>query len=143
MFRYKNGEKLCSHIARFLDVTNHLRKTDIILSEKEQIKKLLDSLPQEWSLQCMMIKRDILTTSSTLVDLIYTLKVIEIDLCKRGMPDLCLGSPTSTTGNATFAAPVFTETNKALGEFAGTIPTGSVLISLAPKFASPPSGSTT
>jgi hypothetical protein len=45
VFQYKKGEKLCSHIGRFLNVTNRLSKIGINLSEREQIKKLLDSLP--------------------------------------------------------------------------------------------------
>jgi hypothetical protein len=73
----KKGENLHSHVARFLDVTNCLSKTGITLSEKEQIKKQVDSSQQDWSLQCMMFNRDMLTSSSTSADLINTPKVFE------------------------------------------------------------------
>jgi hypothetical protein len=143
MFRYKKAGKLQGHIARFFDVTNRLSKAGIILSEKEQIKKPLVSLPQDWSLQCMMIKRDMLTSTSTLADLISNLKGFEMDLCKRGMYDLSLGSPSTTTSNAVFTTPVSAETSQALGAFAGTVPSGSVPVTSAPIVVSQPSGTTT
>jgi hypothetical protein len=143
MFRYKMGEKLCSHIARFLDVTNRLGQDGVKLSNKEQIKKLLDSLSQDWSLQCMMVKQDMLTANSTSGDLINTLKVFEMDLCKRGMSYLSVGGPSSTTNNVALAAPISNETNQALEAFAGTVPSGSVPVMSTPNVASQPSGSTT
>jgi hypothetical protein len=64
----------------YLDVANHLGKGGVNLTEKDQIKKLLDSLSQEWSLQCMLIKRYMLMADSTVADLINTLKVFDMDM---------------------------------------------------------------
>ncbi|KAK1431974.1 hypothetical protein QVD17_08809 [Tagetes erecta] len=44
-------EKLSDLIDRFITVANNLKKHDPQLTNPEQIQRLLDSLPQEWSLQ--------------------------------------------------------------------------------------------
>ncbi|XP_021995650.1 uncharacterized protein LOC110892812 [Helianthus annuus] len=57
------------------------------VTNRATIKKLLDSLPKEWSLQCMMIKKDFLNNLNhvTLSDLINTLRAFEMDVNKREM----------------------------------------------------------
>ncbi|XP_035840177.1 uncharacterized protein LOC110913497 [Helianthus annuus] len=65
----------------------HRTKAGNPVTNRAAIKKLLDSLPKEWSLQCMMIKKDFLNNPNpvTLSDLINTLRAFEMDVNKREM----------------------------------------------------------
>ncbi|XP_022040783.1 uncharacterized protein LOC110943340 [Helianthus annuus] len=64
-----------------------MKKAGNPVTNRAAIKKLLDSLPKEWSLQCMMIKKDFLNNPNpvTLSDLINTLRAFEMDVNKREM----------------------------------------------------------
>ncbi|MFS7961913.1 putative transcription factor interactor and regulator CCHC(Zn) family [Helianthus anomalus] len=64
-----------------------MKKAGNPVTNHAAIKKLLDSLPKEWSLQCMMIKKDFLNNPNpvTLSDLINTLRAFEMDVNKREM----------------------------------------------------------
>ncbi|XP_035837414.1 uncharacterized protein LOC110891574 [Helianthus annuus] len=64
-----------------------MKKAGNPFTNRAAIKKLLDSLPKEWSLQCMMIKKDLLNNPNpvTLSDLINTLRAFEMDVNKREM----------------------------------------------------------
>ncbi|XP_035837515.1 uncharacterized protein LOC118485474 [Helianthus annuus] len=64
-----------------------MKKAGNHVTNRAAIKKLLDSLPKEWSLQCMMIKKDFLNNPNpvTLSDLINTLRTFEMDVNKREM----------------------------------------------------------
>ncbi|XP_022041370.1 uncharacterized protein LOC110943948 [Helianthus annuus] len=86
MFCGVRGESLSDHISRFLMMTK-MKKAGNPVINRAAIKKLLDSLPKEWSLQCMMIKKDFLNNPNpvTLSDLINTLRAFEMDVNKREM----------------------------------------------------------
>ncbi|KAJ0570544.1 hypothetical protein HanHA300_Chr05g0179231 [Helianthus annuus] len=64
-----------------------MKKAGNPVTNRAAIKKLLDSLPKEWSLQFMMIKKDFLNNPNpvTLSDLINTLRAFEMDVNKREM----------------------------------------------------------
>ncbi|XP_021975327.1 uncharacterized protein LOC110870454 [Helianthus annuus] len=64
-----------------------MKKAGNPVTNRVAIKKLLDSLPKEWSLQCMMIMKDFLNNPNhvTLSDLINTLRAFEMDVNKREM----------------------------------------------------------
>ncbi|XP_035842162.1 uncharacterized protein LOC110924558 [Helianthus annuus] len=81
------GESLSDHISRFLNMMTKMKKAGNPVTNRAAIKKLLDSLPKEWSLQCMMIKKDFLNNPNpvTLSDLINTLRAFEMDVNKREM----------------------------------------------------------
>ncbi|KAF5774717.1 hypothetical protein HanXRQr2_Chr13g0603881 [Helianthus annuus] len=81
------GESLSDHISRFRNMMTKMKKAGNHITNRAAIKKLLDSLTKEWSLKCMMIKRDFLNNPNpvTLTDLINTLKDFEMDVNKREM----------------------------------------------------------
>ncbi|XP_022019324.1 uncharacterized protein LOC110919358 [Helianthus annuus] len=87
MFCGVRGESLSDHISRFLNMMTKMKKAGNPVTNHAAIKKLLDSLPKEWSLQCMMIKKDFLNNPNpvTLSDLINTLRAFEMDVNKREM----------------------------------------------------------
>ncbi|KAM0072610.1 putative transcription factor interactor and regulator CCHC(Zn) family [Helianthus debilis subsp. tardiflorus] len=87
MFCGVRGESLSDHISRFLNMMTKMKKAGNPVTNRAAIKKLLDSLPKEWSLQCMMIKKDFLNNPNpvTLSDLINTLRAFEMDVNKREM----------------------------------------------------------
>ncbi|KAJ0456286.1 hypothetical protein HanIR_Chr15g0760681 [Helianthus annuus] len=87
MFGSIQGESLSNHISWFLNMLTMMKKAGNPITNHAAIKKLLDSLPKEWSLQCMMIKRDFLNNQNpvTLSDLINMLKSFEMDVNKRVM----------------------------------------------------------
>ncbi|KAM0061724.1 putative transcription factor interactor and regulator CCHC(Zn) family [Helianthus debilis subsp. tardiflorus] len=87
MFCGVRGESLSSHISRFLNMMTKMKKAGNPVTNRAAIKKLLDSHPKEWSLQCMMIKKDFLNNPNpvTLSDLINTLRAFEMDVNKREM----------------------------------------------------------
>ncbi|KAK1424416.1 hypothetical protein QVD17_19745 [Tagetes erecta] len=67
---------------RFLTVTSNLKKYDQ-LTTVEQVIKLLDSLPPEWSLQVRMLKQERMFTEYKLIDVINKLKSFELDIKRR------------------------------------------------------------
>ncbi|KAF5803014.1 putative transcription factor interactor and regulator CCHC(Zn) family [Helianthus annuus] len=87
MFGCIREESLSDHISRFLNMRTKMKKAGNTFTNRAAIKKLLDSLPKEWSLQCIMLKRDFLNGLNlvTLSDLINTLKSFEMDVTKREM----------------------------------------------------------
>ncbi|XP_035844043.1 uncharacterized protein LOC110906425 [Helianthus annuus] len=87
MFCGVRGESLSDHISRFLNMMTKMKKAGNPVTNRAAIKKLLDSLPKEWSLQCMIIKKDFLNNPNpvTLSDLINTLRAFEMDVNKREM----------------------------------------------------------
>ncbi|XP_035837213.1 uncharacterized protein LOC118485078 [Helianthus annuus] len=87
MFCGVRGESLSDHISRFLNMMTKMKKAGNPVTNRAAIKKLLDSLPKEWSLQCMMNKKDFLNNPNhvTLSDLINTLRAFEMDVNKREM----------------------------------------------------------
>ncbi|XP_022040685.1 uncharacterized protein LOC110943241 [Helianthus annuus] len=87
MFCGVRGECLSDHISRFLNMMTKMKKAGNPVTNRAAINKLLDSLPKEWSLQCMMIKKDFLNNPNpvTLSDLINTLRAFEMDVNKREM----------------------------------------------------------
>ncbi|KAF5794722.1 putative transcription factor interactor and regulator CCHC(Zn) family [Helianthus annuus] len=87
MFCGVRGESLSDHISRFLNMMTKMKKAGNPVTNRAAIKKLLDSLPKEWSLQCMMIKKEFLNNPNpvTLSDLINTLRAFEMDVNKREM----------------------------------------------------------
>jgi len=68
---------------RFLTVTSNLMKYDDELTAVEQVTKLLDSLPPEWSLQVRMLRREMRFTKYKLMDVIKKLKLFELDIKRR------------------------------------------------------------
>ncbi|XP_035838154.1 uncharacterized protein LOC118485802 [Helianthus annuus] len=122
MFCGVRGESLSDHIIRFLNMMTKMKKAGNPVTNRAAIKKLLDSLPKEWSLQCMMIKKDFLNNPNpvTLSDLINTLRAFEMDVNKREM-------------NTAGYPPKSTQTSAGLKNVAflasgGTIPQASDLI---------------
>src|ERR1043165_7819298 len=85
MFGSIRGESLSSHIDRFMSMLTKMKKAGIPVNNRNSIKKLLDSLPKEWSILCMLIRKEYLDAQSTLADLINTLKSFEMDITKREM----------------------------------------------------------
>ncbi|MFS8027763.1 hypothetical protein Hanom_Chr16g01502511 [Helianthus anomalus] len=87
MFCGIHGENLSDHISRFLNMMTKMKKAGNPITNRAAIKKLLDSLPKEWSLQCMMIKKDFLNNPNpvTLSDLINTSRAFEMDANKCEM----------------------------------------------------------
>ncbi|KAJ0716479.1 putative transcription factor interactor and regulator CCHC(Zn) family [Helianthus annuus] len=87
MFCGIRGESRSDHISRFLNMMTKMKKAGNPVTNRAAIKKLLDSLSKEWSLQCMMIKKDFLDNPNpvTLSDLINTLRAFEMDVNKREM----------------------------------------------------------
>jgi hypothetical protein len=57
MFNHIHGETVTAKIARFNGLVNQPRKLGAYLSDEVLVKKLYDSLPSSWSIQCMTIKR--------------------------------------------------------------------------------------
>ncbi|MFS7948218.1 hypothetical protein Hanom_Chr06g00557381 [Helianthus anomalus] len=87
MFGGIRVESLSDHISHFLNMMTKVKKAGSPITNRAAIKKLLDSLLKEWSLHCMMIKRDFLNNTNpvTLSDLINTMKSFEMDVNKHEM----------------------------------------------------------
>ncbi|KAJ0948445.1 hypothetical protein HanRHA438_Chr01g0027301 [Helianthus annuus] len=70
-----------------------MKKAGNPVANRAAIKKLLDFLPKEWSLQCMMIKRDFLNNPNPTNAIrsnqhlkSFEMDVIEMDVTKRNEP---------------------------------------------------------
>ena len=116
MFGSIRGESLTDHINRFLKVLTKMKQVGNTVENYPAMKKLLDSLPKEWSLQCMMIKRTFLasTTPVTLSSLINTLKAFEMDVLKREMNQSSQPEKSAQVimpKNMAFAAPTYSGTS--------------------------------
>jgi len=57
-FAVLKNERMPAFLDRFLMVANNLKKHDPGLGNHEQVHRLLDSLPPEWSLHGKSIKRE-------------------------------------------------------------------------------------
>jgi len=77
------NEKIADLTNRFLTVTSNLKKYDEDLTTVEQVTKLLDSLPPEWSLQVRMLKQERRFSEYKLMDVINKLKSFELDIKRR------------------------------------------------------------
>ncbi|KAI3773782.1 hypothetical protein L1987_48314 [Smallanthus sonchifolius] len=87
-----------------MEISSILKQAEVVIKNSDLIKKLLDSLPQEWSIKCMLIKRQYVNEASTLSDIINTLKSFEMDIEKRQMNQTGYTKTMEPT-NAAFIAP--------------------------------------
>ncbi|KAI3776566.1 hypothetical protein L1987_46352 [Smallanthus sonchifolius] len=100
MFSYKKNETLSEQVTRFTIMINRIRKMGVKFEEYDLGKKLLDSLPDCWSIPCMLIKN---TTpdlkKKSLDDIICLLESYELDVKKRELnnPDKPNGSGSANT----------------------------------------------
>ncbi|KAJ0545884.1 hypothetical protein HanIR_Chr08g0354741 [Helianthus annuus] len=75
------GESLSCYISRFRNMMAKMKKAGNPITNRGAIRKLLDSLPKEWSFKCMTIKQHYLNNLNpiTLSDVIDTLETFERD----------------------------------------------------------------
>jgi len=76
-------ENLTDITNRFLSVSSNLKKYDEQLGNHEQVTKLLDSLPPQWSLQIKMLKQERNFLDYKLMDVINKLKSFDLDVKRR------------------------------------------------------------
>ncbi|KAI3811068.1 hypothetical protein L1987_20784 [Smallanthus sonchifolius] len=104
MFNYKKNETLSEQVTRFTTMINRLRKMGVKFEEYELCKKLLDSLPDTWSIPCMLIKN---TTpdlkSKTLDDIICLSESYELTAKKRELNNLDKPNSTSSANATLFS----------------------------------------
>ncbi|KAI3821802.1 hypothetical protein L1987_09375 [Smallanthus sonchifolius] len=87
-----------------MEISSKLKQAGVVIKNSDLIKKLLDSLPHDRSIQCMLIKRQYVNEASTLSDIINTLKSFEMDIEKRKMNQSGYTKTMAPT-NAAFVAP--------------------------------------
>ncbi|KAI3754818.1 hypothetical protein L1987_54609 [Smallanthus sonchifolius] len=104
MFSYKKNETLSEQVTRFTTMLNRLRKMGVKFDEYDLGKKLLDSLPDCWSIPCMLIKN---TTpdlkNKTLDDTICLLESYELDVKKRELNNQDKQNNSGSTNAALFS----------------------------------------
>ncbi|KAK1421715.1 hypothetical protein QVD17_24269 [Tagetes erecta] len=76
-------ENLTDITNRFLSVSSNLKKYDDKLGNHEQVAKLLDSLPPQWSLQIKLLKQERNFPDYKLMDVINKLKSFDLDVKRR------------------------------------------------------------
>jgi len=76
-------ENLTDITNRFLSVSSNLKKYDEKLGNHEQVAKLLDSLPPQWSLQIKLLKQERNFPDYKLMDVINKLKSFDLDVKRR------------------------------------------------------------
>ncbi|KAK1421891.1 hypothetical protein QVD17_24607 [Tagetes erecta] len=76
-------ENLTDITNRFLSVSSNLKKYDEKLGNHEQVTKLLDSLPPQWSLQINLLKQERNFHDYKLMDVINKLKSFDLDVKRR------------------------------------------------------------
>ncbi|KAK1424128.1 hypothetical protein QVD17_19443 [Tagetes erecta] len=76
-------ENLTDITNRFLSVSSNLKKYDDKLGNHEQVTKLLDSLPPQWSLQIKLLKQERNFPDYKLMDVINKLKSFDLDVKRR------------------------------------------------------------
>ncbi|KAJ0490425.1 putative transcription factor interactor and regulator CCHC(Zn) family [Helianthus annuus] len=102
-FRSVCGESLSDHITRFMNLLTKMKKAGIPVTNRAKIKRLLDSLPKEWSIRCMKIKDDFIRYPTTLTDVVDALKSLEMEVNQIGVTPKA--SPTTPT-NMSFPSPI-------------------------------------
>ncbi|KAK1421751.1 hypothetical protein QVD17_24349 [Tagetes erecta] len=76
-------ESLTDITNRFLSVSSNLKKYDETLGNHEQVTKLLDSLPPQWSFQIKLLKQERNFHDFKLMDVINKLKSFDLDVKRR------------------------------------------------------------
>ncbi|KAK1406241.1 hypothetical protein QVD17_41531 [Tagetes erecta] len=76
-------ENLTDITNRFLSVSSNLKKYDDKLGNHEQVTKLLNSLPPQWSLQIKLLKQERNFHDYKLMDVINKLKSFDLDVKRR------------------------------------------------------------
>ncbi|KAJ0912519.1 hypothetical protein HanRHA438_Chr06g0275271 [Helianthus annuus] len=102
-FRSVRGESLSDHITRFMNLLTKMKKVGIPVTNRAKIKRLLDSLPKEWSIRCMKIKDDFIRYPTTLTDVMDALRSLEMEVNQIGVTPKA--SPTTPT-NMSFPSPI-------------------------------------
>ncbi|KAJ0435340.1 putative transcription factor interactor and regulator CCHC(Zn) family [Helianthus annuus] len=102
-FRSVRGESLSDHITRFMNLLIKMKKAGIPVTNRAKIKRLLDSLPKEWSIRCMKIKDDFIRYPTTLTDVVDALKSLEMEV---NQIDVTLKASPTTPTNMSFPSPI-------------------------------------
>ncbi|KAK1427883.1 hypothetical protein QVD17_16591 [Tagetes erecta] len=89
-------EKLSDLIDRFITVANNLKKHDHELTNHEQIQRLLESLPLEWSLHVKNLKKERMFSDYKLLDVIDKLKSFELDIKRKEFFEAMIQPQTNT-----------------------------------------------
>ncbi|KAK1406105.1 hypothetical protein QVD17_41391 [Tagetes erecta] len=76
-------ENLTDITNQFLSVSSNLKKYDEKLGNHEQVTKLLDSLPPQWSLQIKLLKQERNFHDYKLMDVINKLKSFDLDVKRK------------------------------------------------------------
>jgi len=82
-FAVLKNERMPVFLDRFVMVANNLKKHDPGLGNHEQVQRLLDSLPPEWSSHGKSIKRERGFADYKLVEVINKLKEMKSDIKRR------------------------------------------------------------
>ncbi|KAJ0706787.1 hypothetical protein HanPI659440_Chr09g0327911 [Helianthus annuus] len=94
-FKSVRGESLSDHITWFMNLLTKMKKVGILVTNYAKIKRLLDSLPKEWSMRCMKFKNDFIMYPTTLTDVVDALKSLEMAQNQIGVTPKA--SPTTPT----------------------------------------------
>jgi len=82
-FAVLKNESMPSFLDRFVMVENNLKKHDPELGNYEQVQRLLDSLPPEWSSHEKSIRKERGFADYKLVEVMNKLKEMELDIKRR------------------------------------------------------------
>ncbi|KAK1406656.1 hypothetical protein QVD17_42154 [Tagetes erecta] len=82
-FAVLKNEMMLEFLDRFVMVANNLKKHDPDLGNHERVKRLLDSLPPEWSSHGKLMRRERGFTDYKLVEVMNKLKEMELDIKRR------------------------------------------------------------